>query len=284
MASLKPDARADSPAREVRNFAGTRPSLVDEVRELARFSHLLANLVQRDLTVRYKRSVLGFLWTMLNPLLLMIILSVVFSSIFRFAIAHYQVYFLAAYLPWTFFAQTTTGAMSSLAWNGSLMKRVRVPKPIFAISTVVSGLANLGLSCLPLLVIMLAVGAPLRPALLFLPVGFGILALFVLGTSLALSAVAVYFDDVAQMYQVALLGLMYLTPIFYPISIVPESYRWLIRLNPLVYFLELARAPIYDGRLPLAHDLVIALACAAVALVAGTAVFRRLAPGFYLHL
>ena len=268
----------------MRNAAGHRPSILEEARDIAAFSHLLANLVQRDLTVRYKRSVLGFFWTMLNPLLLMIILSVVFSTVFRFAVQHFEVYFLSAYLGWTFFAQTTTGAMSSLAWNGALMKRVRVPKMIFAFSTVLSGLVNLGLSLLPLLVIMVIVGAPLTPALLFLPVSFLVLAVFVFGVSLGLSAAAVYFDDVAQMYGVALMGLMYLTPIFYPIAIIPQKYLWLIRLNPLVYLLELARAPIYEGRLPSLHDLEISAACAVGALFVGAAIFRRLAPKFYQHL
>jgi ABC-type polysaccharide/polyol phosphate export permease len=268
----------------MRNAAGLRPSVLEEARDVAAFSHLLANLVRRDLTVRYKRSVLGFFWTMLNPLLLMIILSVVFSTVFRFAVKHFEVYFLSAYLGWTFFAQTTTGAMSSLAWNGALMKRVRVPKVIFAFSTVLSGLANLGLSCVPLFAIMFIVGAPLTPALLFLPVSFLILAVFVFGVSLGMSAAAVYFDDVAQMYGVALMGLMYLTPIFYPIEIIPQKYLWLIRLNPLVYLFELARAPIYKGCMPSLHDVVISAACAVVAMVVGTTVFRRLAPGFYRHL
>ncbi len=267
----------------MRNAAGRRPSVLEELRDVLAFDHLLANLVRRDLTVRYKRSVLGFFWTMLNPLLLMIILSVVFSTVFRFAIEHFEVYFLSGYLGWTFFAQTTTGAMSSLAWNGALMKRVRVPKIIFALSTVLSGLANLGLSCLPLFAIMVVVGAPLTPALLFLPVSFLILAVFVLGVSVGISAAAVYFDDIAQMYGVALMGLMYLTPIFYPIEIIPQKYLWLVRLNPLVYLVELARAPIYEGRLPSSHDLAISTACAVVALVLGVAVFRRLAPRFYLH-
>ena len=284
MVSQAPEFEAALPRPVMRNAAGLRPSVLEEARDVAAFSHLLANLVRRDLTVRYKRSVLGFFWTMLNPLLLMIILSVVFSTVFRFAVKHFEVYFLSAYLGWTFFAQTTTGAMSSLAWNGALMKRVRVPKVIFAFSTVLSGLANLGLSCVPLFAIMFIVGAPLTPALLFLPVSFLILAVFVFGVSLGMSAAAVYFDDVAQMYGVALMGLMYLTPIFYPIEIIPQKYLWLIRLNPLVYLFELARAPIYKGCMPSLHDVVISAACAVVAMVVGTTVFRRLAPGFYRHL
>lgn len=268
----------------VRHVAGRRPTLGEDLREIVAFSHLLRNLIQRDLTIRYKRSVLGFFWTMLNPLLLMVILTVVFSSIFRFAITRFETYFLSEYLVWTFFAQSTVTAMTSLAWNGALMKRVRVPKAIFAVSTTLSGLANLGLACLPLFAIMLLVGARLTPALLFLPVGFAIIAVFTLGVSLGLSAVSVYFDDVAQMYQVAIMGLMYLTPIFYPLEIVPQKYLWIIKLNPLLYLFDLARTPIWAGTLPPGNEILLAAGLAIAALVLGWSVFRRLAGGFYLHL
>lgn len=266
------------------NSARQRMSLVREVRELAEYWHLLANLVQRDLTVRYKRSVLGFLWTMLNPLLLMIIFVIVFSVLFRFAITHYETYFLSEYLVWNFFVQTTTQSIVSLGWNGALMSRVRVPKTIFALSTTVSGLANLGLSCIPLLAIMLWVGAPISTAMLFLPVSFVIIAVFALGLSLGLSALAVYFDDVGPMYQVASTGWMYLTPIIYPIEIVPERYRFIIEWNPLTHLFQLARDPIYHARLP---ELDLVLRCTAIStvtLVVGWLVFRRLARGFHLHL
>ena len=125
------------------NSAGAKFSTRREILDLLDHAHLLRNLVQRDLTVRYKRSVIGFFWTMLHPLFLMIILTIVFSQIFRFeGISHYEVYFLSEYLVFGFFAQTTVQSMSSLGWNGSLMKRVRVPKSIFAISTTISGLTG----------------------------------------------------------------------------------------------------------------------------------------------
>lgn len=266
------------------NRAGTRSSFVAEARDIAAHWHLLNSLIRRDLTVRYKRSALGFLWTMLNPLLLMIILVMVFSAFFRFAIDHYETYFLSEYLVWNFFAQSTVVAMTSLAWNGPLMKRVRVPKAIFPLSTTASGLVNLALSCVPLFAIMLVVGAPLRPALLFLPVSFLIIGTFTLGVSLGLAAVSVYFDDVSQMYQVAQTGLMYLTPIFYPLSIVPAKYLGILKLNPLLYLFELARAPIYGGHLPGARALVVSVGLAAVALAGGWLTYRRLSAGFFVRL
>ncbi len=267
-----------------RNYAGKHPTPWEDVQDLVTYWHLLLNLVHRDLTVRYKRSVLGFFWTLLNPLLMMVILTIVFSTFFRGELAHYETYFLSEYLVWMFFAQTTANSMASLAWNGPLMKRVRVPKTIFALSGTVAGLINLGLSCGPMLAIMLTVKSPVRPAMLFLPISFLIIALFTLGVSLGLSALAVYFDDVAQMYQVGIMGLMYLTPIMYPKTIIPKRFIWLVNANPLTHLFELARYPVYFGQLPPFHVVWVSLAAAVGALAIGWTIFRRLAGGFYLHI
>ena len=267
------------------NTAHQQFSPLRELREVLAFSHLLTNMVRRDLTVRYKRSVIGFFWTMLNPLILMVILTIVFSTIFRFeGVEHYETYFLSEFLVWGFFSQTTVTTMVNLTLHGNLLKRVRVPKAIFAVATTASGLVNLVLACLPLLAIMLVVRAPISPAMLFLPVSFLIIAMFTLGVALGLSALAVYFDDVSQMYQVGSIGWMYLTPIIYPESIIPPHYAWVIRLNPLTHLFELSRYPIYYGLLPPTHVLVGSLAVATVTLLAGWLLFHRLARGFYVHL
>jgi ABC-type polysaccharide/polyol phosphate export permease len=267
------------------NAADHRVGTMEELRDLAKHSHLLASLVRRDLTVRYKRSVIGFFWTMLNPLLLMIILTVVFSAIFRFeGIEPYAVYFLSEYLVFGFFSQTTVTSMTSLSWNGALMKKVRVPKSIFVISTTISGLVNLCLAYIPLFVIMLVLHAPIRPAVLFLPVAFLIIGVFTLGVSFFLSAMAVYFEDVSHMYQVATIGLMYMTPIIYPISIIPYKFLWLVRANPLTHLFKLARDPIYMGQLPAAHVVQASVISAVVSLVIGWLVFHRLSRNFYQHL
>jgi ABC-type polysaccharide/polyol phosphate export permease len=267
------------------NAADGKPSVIREIRDLVAHSNLLWNLVHRDLTVRYKRSIIGFFWTMLNPLLLMIILTVVFSTIFRFeGIDNYPTYFLSAYLVFGFFAQTTNQSMGSLAWNGSLMKRVRVPKSIFAVSTTISGLVNLCLAYIPLFAIMLATGAPICRTIVFLPISFLLIAMFTLGVSLMLSALAVYFEDIQHMYAVATVGLMYMTPIIYPITIVPYKWLWVIRFNPLTHLFKLARDPVYGCTLPGGHVILASVAAAVIALVIGWVVFHRLARGFYLHL
>jgi len=280
---LKALALAPPAFTEHKSIAGQPLGVREEIRDLRDHAALLYELVHRDLTVRYKRSFLGFLWTMLHPLLLMLIFVVVFSSIFRGQSEHYETYFLSAYVAWNFFSQTVINAMASVAWNGPLMKRVRVPPSIFTLATILSGLTNLILSLVVLFAIMLVVGTPLSTRLWFLPISLLILGVFTFGVSLALTAVSVFYGDVREMVQAGMPALMYLTPIIYPISIIPERYRLAIKLNPLVYIVEVVRDPIYYGILPSPTTLLIAVVLSLGSLATGWMVFRHLAPRFHAH-
>lgn len=268
-----------------RRVVGGRPlRAIDELRDIRAHAGLLYELVHRDLTVRYKRSVLGFLWTMLHPLLLMLIFVVVFSTLFRGRAPHYEVYFLSAYIAWNFFAQTVVNGMMAVAWNGALMKRVRVPPTLFTLASTLSGLVNLGLSLIVIFAIMLVTGAPIRVAILFLPVSLFIVAVFTYGVTLALTAVSIFFGDVREMVQAGMPALMYLTPIIYPISIIPERFRFLVKINPLAYIVEIVRDPIYYGIIPAPATLMLSIVCAIGAVAIGWMIFRHLAPRFHAHL
>lgn len=270
---------------ELHNSATQRLDPIGEFRDLVAAGNLLFNLAWRDLTVRYKRSVIGFFWTMLNPLLLMIIFTIVFSQVFKFAgVHHFEIYFLSEYLVFNFFMQTTTQSMTSLRWNGMMMKRVRVPKTIFALSITLSGLVNLALSYVPLFLLMLVRDMPIRPAVLFLPVAFVVIAMFTVGASWILSAVTVLFEDVVQMWGVGVLAILYLTPIIYPIEIIPAKWLWIIRINPLTQLFKLARDPIYEGRLPDAHIFLASLAIALAMMIIGWLVHLRISRDFYHYL
>ncbi len=269
---------------EHRSIAGQPLQWNVELRDIAHRSSLLYELVHRDLTVRYKRSFLGFFWTMLHPLLLMLIFLIVFSALFQTRTPHYETYFLSAYVAWNFFAQTIVNGMAGIAWNGPLMKRVRVPLSVFTVASTVSGLVNLALSLVVLFAIMAITGVPLRPALLFLPVSLTIVWIFTLGISLGLTAVSIFFGDIREMVQAGLPALMYLTPIIYPISVVPERFRWMIKLNPLVYLVEIVRDPIYYAIIPARMTLLIAVVTSLGSLIIGWMIFRYLAPRFHAHL
>jgi ABC-2 type transport system permease protein len=238
--------------RDLPIYDSSRPRLplVEDAIELFRYRDLLWSLVQRDLTVRYKRSVLGFFWTMLNPLLTMVVMAVVFSSVFRFDAEHYAVYLLAGLLWWNFFSQSTVQAIGNLVWGGDLINRIYVPKSVFVVSAIGVGLVNWVFALVPLALIMLVTGQPFSSALLWLPVSILFTVLFATGVGLLVATLAVFFSDIVNVYQVGLTILMYLTPIVYPIAVVPAQYLVFLRLNPLYYFLEIFRLPIYEGLVP----------------------------------
>jgi ABC-type polysaccharide/polyol phosphate export permease len=225
------------------------PHALQELQEAVSHQHLIFQLVRRDILTRYKRSFLGVAWTMLSPLGIMLVLSLVFSQLFG-QTHGYPAYILSGLMAWNFFAQSTNSAMSSLVWGGGLLQRIYIPRASFGISAIGSGLVNLLLSFIPLIIVMLLVGVPLRITAIFLPVSLLLLACFTLGLGLAISALAIYFPDVAEMYQIVLLAWMYLTPIIYPETTIPAKYQLILHLNPLYYLVKLWRLPLYDGLWP----------------------------------
>jgi ABC-type polysaccharide/polyol phosphate export permease len=251
-----------------------RPSPpINELRELWNYRSLVAALVSRDVKTRYKRSVLGIAWTMLNPLLMMVVLTLVFSNLFRFDIPHYPVYMLSAQILWTFFAQTTNAAMSQILWGGPLLTRIYVPKTVFAVAALGTGLVNLFLSLIPLLAIILVTGVPITPALLSLPFPIFLAACFALGCGLVLSTIVVWFPDIVDMYQIGLTTLYFFTPIMYPRTILPESYRAWMNLNPMYHIIEAFRLPIYSGWFAGPYTWLAATVAALGVLVAGWLIF-----------
>ncbi len=249
--------------------------MLTAIREIVQYRSLLRDLVARDLKVRYKRSILGIAWTMLNPLLTMLVFTLVFSQVLRVPVQHFTVYFLSGFLLWNFVSQTTSWSTGCLLSYAGLIKKIYVPKVIFVLATVLAGFVNLVLSLVPLALIMLVVGHPFRLAVAFIPVPMLLGMLFALGLSLLLAPLSVMFADIVPIYQVVLTLWLYLTPVMYPADMVPAAYRGIVDLNPMRYFVEAFRAPIYGGVLPDAGVLAGATAFALVAMVLGWTVFER---------
>lgn len=243
------------------------------IAEVFKYRSLLRDLVARDLKVRYKRSALGVLWTMLNPLLLMVIMTFVFSNVFRFAIENFAIYFLSAFVLWNFFAQATSWSTACLLGYAPLIRKIYVPKSIFVIATVLAGATNLLISLVPLAGIMLVLGHPFHATLAFLPIPIVLTTMFTLGLSLALAPLCVIFVDFAQIYQAALTGWLYMTPVIYPLNALPERFRWLVLMNPMTHFVEAFRTPIYQGAIPYANVMITGTVAAVVTLVAGWIIF-----------
>jgi len=253
---------------------------VEELVELWRYRDLVVQLVRRDVVARYKRSLLGVAWTMLNPVGTMIVLTIVFARVFGTPPA-YAVYVLSGLLAWNFFAQSTLSAIRQLVWGATLLKHIYVPRTVFAVTAVGTGLVNLALSLVPLAAIVLATGLRPRLSVLFMPVAVLLLAGFALGVGLLLSTLAAYFVDVAELSELALPLLLYLTPVIYPPEILPEPVRSVvIRANPLHCLIELFRGPLYDGVWPDPIVVLLGALWAGVALVAGWLVFANRADEF----
>jgi ABC-2 type transport system permease protein len=243
--------------------------------DLYRYRDLVLALVARELKVRYRRSTIGFLWTMLQPLLMMLVFQVVFSHLFRFPIPDYPVYALAGILFWNFFSQSIVSSMNSLRGNAQLLQKLPVPKAVFPLATVISGVVNLLFALVPMVAILLVTQHRLHLSLLFLPVSILLATLFTLGAGLLLSPLAVFFSDTVELIGVLLTLLMYLTPLFYPMAALPDRVRWIVRFNPVRSILEVFRDPIYYGKVPPLSHLSVCLVIALVALALGGWAFRR---------
>ena len=253
---------------------------LDELREILRYRSLVVQIVRRDILTRYKRSILGVAWTMLNPLGTMIVLTIAFSRAFGSTEA-YSAFLLSGLISWTFFSQTTNAAISHLVWGEGLLKRIYVPRTVFAVSAIGTGLVNLVLSIIPLFIVMLVTGVPLRWTIVLMPVPILFLALFSLGIGLTISAIAVFYTDVAEMYQIVLTAWLYLTPIIYPESILPEAYRkWILLLNPMYHLVRIFRAPIYEGKVPDLTEVLLAGGVSLAVLLIGWVFFTSKADEF----
>ena len=262
-------------AREVYDTNDLPSPFIEELLALIHYKELIFQLISRSVKTRYKRSFLGVAWTMVNPLLTMGVLTLVFSSLFRFPAENYALYVLSGLLLWNFFAQSTTAAMGDLMWSGGLITRVNFPKSVFPIAAVGTGLFNLLLALIPYFVIALILGAKISIAILWLPISILIATIFTLGIAMALSSVVVFFADVLPMYEIVLTAWLYLTPIIYPIELVPEPIQSVLLFNPLLPIVEVFRAPLYEGSPPDLSTLVYASAVAIVALVLGWWMFTR---------
>jgi len=271
--AMSPGPARPRAAVPIYDSARQRPRWIEEAANLWTYRGLVHELVIRDIKVRYKRSVLGILWTMLAPLLNMVALTLVFSVLFKQAIQNYPVYFMAGSIFWVFFSQTTTTAAQQTQASNEIAKRMFVPRSVFIASALGGGLVNLGLSLVPLLIILVATGFPLHATWAFLPVSILIIALFTAGVSFILFTVASRFADIKEMYPVIVQTWFFLTPIVYHPSIVPGRYRFVLSLNPMYFLIRTFRDPIYDGSIPSAPLLGGAFAFSVAVFVTGWVYF-----------
>ncbi|MDD3362874.1 MAG: ABC transporter permease [Hespellia sp.] len=254
------------------------------IQNFLKFRPLLNELVSRDIKIKYRRSVLGVLWTLLNPLFMMLILSFVFSNLFKFNIDNFPLYVLSGQVIFNFFSESTTNAMSAIIGSSSLIKKIYVPKYLFVISRVVSSFINLLAAFTALLAVMIFTRAELHWTMLLVPIPLVLLVVFSTGVGLFLSAITVQFRDVMHLYGVFTTALMYLTPVIYPLSLLPDTVKFIVMLNPLTNYLSMFRDVMLNNNLPSLLGVVVGLVEAIIVMVIGLYVFYKKQDTFILNL
>ena len=254
------------------------------IQNFLKFKPLLGELVARDIKIKYRRSVLGVLWTLLKPLCMMIILSVVFSNLFKFDIENFPLYILSGQVVFNFYSDATSGAMSAIIGSAALIKKVYVPKYLFVLSRVFSSTINLMASFTAMLIVMAATRTEMHWTAFLFPIPLILLVLFSLGIGLILAAVTVKFRDVIHLYGVFVTGLLYLTPVIYPMSILPDWLNKVVMLNPLTNIVMMFRDVMLNNSVFSLSSLLIAAVEAFVSMGIGLYVFYKNQDKFILNI
>lgn len=239
------------------------------------YREFLKQSVLRDLRTKYKRSSLGYLWTMLHPLGMMAVLAVVFSHIMKIPIKNFAIFLFSGLLAWNYFNSTVMMSLNNIRVNARLFGQIALPKYIFIISIACSNLVNFLLALVPLLLLMIFFGHPINWTIMMLPVMLLPFVCVVVGISLLLATSNVFFDDTLHLSEVGMQALYFLCPVLYHRELLPA---WLVKylvINPLFCEIEFIRGIFYDGVLPDPTTFIMNLGGALFVLATGLAVFHR---------
>lgn len=249
-----------------------------------KYWYLLKNLVHRDITIKYRRSALGVLWSVLNPLLMMLVTTAVFQRLFKNQIENFPVYYMTGSLLFNFVVEATNGALSSVIGNASLIKKVYIPKYIFPLEKCFFALVNMGFSSIAMVIMLLALRSPIHITFLLIPIPVLYTFIFSIGFGLILAALNVYFRDVGHLYSVWTTVWMYLTPLMYPIDILPKAVIDIVKLNPLYHYIEYFRELVIYGTVPSLQSNLICIVYGLLFLVSGVLIFKKTQDRFILFL
>ena len=243
----------------------------------------ITSLVSRDFKLKYRRSALGVLWSVLNPLLMMIVLSVVFSTFFKFSIENYPLYVILGNVMFALMADSTSGAMSSIIDSASLIKKIRIEKLIFPLEKVLFQLVNFCISLIAVAAVMIFFQVMPHVSLLALPLLLLYVVMFSAGVGMALSALSVFFRDVCHLWGVVITAWTYATPLFYPVEILPEWAMSIMQYNPMYHYVSYFRDLILNGTVPGFQENLLCLGMAVVAFVIGLLIFKKTEKKFILY-
>lgn len=248
-----------------------------------RYFGFMKEVVKRDIKKKYYKSVLGVLWTVLNPLLSMLVMTLVFSTLFKRNIDNYPVYLLCGQVTFSFISGTSRQCLSAILGNAGYIRSIYLPKYIFVVSRVVEGMVDVLFSLIALFLVMLVTGAPITLNLLALPLVLVLMFMFTLGLSLITATYGTFMRDLHHLYGIFTTLWMWVSAIFYPISIIPSTYRFVFDLNPAMHYITLMRAIVYEGTMPSEKTLIIATCFSVLLLATGISVFKANENKFFLY-
>lgn len=247
---------------------------------LIEYKELIRNLVTSDLKVKYQSSILGFAWSMLNPLMMMLVLYAVFNTIFRFEQEYFALYLLIGIIAWRFLVIGSMNAMSSIVGKQSLVTKIFIPREVLTFSMAMSAFISSILEFAVLVPLLLILGVSLSFTILLFPIIHLLYFVIIYGLGLTLASLYVHFRDLNQIWDILLQVGFYMSPIIYPISLVPEKYIFYYMLNPITRLMVMYRDVLLFGTIPSALDFLIVSLFGITLLIVGTAVFRKLSPRF----
>lgn len=251
-----------------------------ELKELYRYREMMYNLVRKDLRTRYKGSFLGFLWTFVNPLLQLVIYTIVFSTIMRVNVDKFYIYLFVALIPWIFFTTSLQGGATSIVSNKDLIKKVYFPRLIIPISVVNAAFMNMIFSMVIVFAALIISGIGVSRYVIVLPVIMILEYLLALGLAFIFSALNVYFRDLEHILGIIIMGWFYLTPIVYTTDMIPEQYIGLFYLNPMTHIVRAYRDILYYKQMPQFNTLIGILGWSIGFIVIGYILFQRLQKHF----
>ncbi len=255
--------------------------MIERIKEIYAYREMIFSLVRRDLKGRYKGSALGFFWTFLNPLLQLVVYTIVFSIILRQNIEQYYIFLFVALVPWLFFSTCISGGASCIIDQQNLVKKIYFPREVLPLAYVTSQFVNMILTFMVILVVILVSGRGLNPrALACLPVVMIVEYVLALGFCMLVCAAAVYLRDIVYTMGIITMAWQFLTPVMYSSDIVPEELQPVFKLNPMTSIIDVYRDILYYGRMPKLGTLLLSTVVGVAALVIGWLMFDRLQRGF----
>ena len=244
------------------------------------YRHLTIKLAISDFKIRYKNSVLGFLWSLIEPLLMLAVSYIVFSYFMKMNVEYYQLFLLAGIISWNMLARGTSMGLNCILGKSSLVSKIYFPREVLVVSSCITALLMTLLEFIVFGIFMIIFRVIPTMTIIYFPIILFIQFILVLGVSFGLASLNVYYRDIQYIWAVVLQAGFFATPILYPISIIPEKYVWIIKLNPMTHVIDIMRGSVIYSVVPVFRDMIFLIVSSLAILIVGYVIFLKLEPRF----